>query len=86
MRRRLIHCQGRKSFSIQARFARIPPQEVEDRLKRPKGNADLPGAINKKSTPKRPVSLSDSNKTPRTVYSNMDLNKDNLITKIRHTN
>ncbi len=88
MRRRLIHCQNRTPFYFQTHFPRVPQQDLEDYLNNPKETPKLSGTINKRInknlTRKRPVSLTDQNKTHRTAYTNIFLDKDN-ITRTRHT-
>ena len=89
MRRRLIHCQGRTPFYFQARFGYIPAQELEDRHKNTKRNPNLRGTnnpqTNRKLITNRPLSLSDQNKTARTAYTSVFFDKDQLVTKTRHT-
>lgn len=89
MRRRLIHCESRTPFYFQARFARIPPQDLEDHQKKLKGNPKLIGPtnqrINRNLTTRRPISLTDQNKTAKTGFTSVFLDKDNPITKTRHT-
>ncbi len=89
MRRRLIHCQGRTPSYFQARFAQIPPQELEDRHNNTKQNPNLTATINQQTNRKikanRPISLSDQYKTPRTAYTSVFLEKDHLPAKTRHT-
>ena len=88
MRRRLIHCQGRKHSCFQTRFAQIP-QELEARPNKAKRNSNLIGVnnlqANRKTPSNRPNSLSDQNKTPRTGYTSVLVDKDHLVTKTRHT-
>ena len=90
LRRRLFHCQGRTPLYFQTRFARIPLQDIQARHNNTKGNSNLPTTlnrqINRNSPTKRPLSLSDQNKTHRTAYTTTYLDKDiTLITKTRHT-
>jgi hypothetical protein len=88
LRRRLIHCQGRTPSYFQARFAQIP-QELEDRPNNTKRNPNLIGTnnhqTNRKILTKRPISLSDQYKTPRTGYTSVLLDKDQFVTRTRHT-
>ena len=88
MRRRLLHCQGRTHSYFQTRFAQTP-QELEARPNKSKRNSNLIGVnnlqVNRKTLSNRPISLSDQNKTPRTGYTSVLVDKDHLLTKTRHT-
>ena len=88
MRRRLIHCQGRTPSYFQKQFVRTP-KRPEDRIHKPNGNPNLKETINKQpdrqQITKRPVSLSDQNKFPRTPHSSSFISKDHINTKTRHT-
>jgi len=89
LRRRLIHCQGRKPFYFQAHFAKTASQELEDHFNNTKENPNLTGIIdqrmNRKLSIKRPSSLTDQNRMPRTAYTNIFFDKDNRTTRTRHT-
>ncbi|UJR22842.1 hypothetical protein I4U23_025872 [Adineta vaga] len=88
LRRRLIHCQGRSPSHYQSQPIRNL-KGLEDRLYKKKGIPNNSGSntqrILTQQTSRRPLSLTDQNKVPRTIYTNSLPSKDIMLTKTRHT-